>query len=304
VAGGLAAVVAYVASAAFVIGADPWDPLADWGWGILLASSVAIGLAGGRWPMLLAPLALVPLAPLNRMTEPHLFISSGVYWAAGMSAALVAVGIGLRVLVRRYGERGDRRAACTGVGLICLASALTGWGIYLDHRVVDREPSDPLLIDDRSGTYRGIAPGEPTGRVRRLLGRPSPDSGAYNPYPLQVDRGDLSGVHALPAGNTWRYPTLVVFAAEDRVRAYLTTDPSAQTAAGVGIGDSLAIATRAYPNLDCSGVIGGSDAVNPYSLKCHGWLAGGASISFGGDPIDNILISKDDPPSAGELPIS
>jgi CHASE2 domain-containing sensor protein len=44
----LAAVAAYVSCAAFFIGADEWDPLAGWGFGILLANSLVIGLVGGR----------------------------------------------------------------------------------------------------------------------------------------------------------------------------------------------------------------------------------------------------------------
>jgi len=299
----LATVIAYVVCAAFFIGADPWDPLADWGPIILLVSSLALGLLGGRWPVLLAPLALILLIPLNRHTEPALFPST-VYWLVAVCTALIALTIGVRALIsRRRGPRADRRAAGAGVGLLCLTCALTAWGIYLDHRVVDHAPSNPLLIDERSGAHRGIAPGAPTGRVRRLLGPPADDSGAYTPHPLEADPGDLSGLHAMPSGQTWRYSTLVVFVSDGGVRAYLTSDPSAQTNTGVGIGDSLTIAERAYSNLDCGGVIGGSDAANPYSLACRGRLASGATISFGGDPIDNILVSMDSQPT-GKPPIS
>ncbi|MEJ7714503.1 MAG: hypothetical protein WKF40_01860 [Thermoleophilaceae bacterium] len=56
----LAAVVAYVVCAAFYIGADPWDPLADWGPVLLIGSSLALGLLGGRWPLVLDPVGAHP----------------------------------------------------------------------------------------------------------------------------------------------------------------------------------------------------------------------------------------------------
>lgn len=288
----LAAAVVYVVCAAFYIGADPWDPLADWGPVILIVNSLALGLAGGRLLVLLAPLALIPIFPLSRASEPLAFSSSAAKELIAFLAVLIALGIGGRALTRRRGSRADRRTAGAGVALLGLTSAVTGWGIYLDHRVVDQVPSEPLLIDERSGAYRGIAPGSPTGRVLRLLGPPA-DSTGYVPHPLETEAGDTSGLPALPAEQTWRYPTLVVSTSEGRVRGYLTTDPSAQTPAGVGIGDSLAIAERAYSDLDCGGQLGGSDAVNPSALACHRQLAGGGQISFAGDPIDSIQVFDD-----------
>ena len=280
--------------AAFYIGADPWDPLADWGPVLLIGSSLGLGLLGGRWPVVLVPLALIPLIPLSRASEPLSFSSSAAKVLIAFLAVLIALPIGVRALTRRRGPRADRRAAGAGAALLCLTSAVAGWGIYLDHRVVDRVPSSPRLIDERKGgAYRGIAPGDRAGRVRRLLGPPAANSGEYIPYPLEVEPGDLSAPLSIPGSQTWRYSMLVVFASEDRVRGYLTTDPSAQTPAGVGIGDSLAIAKRAYSNLSCSGVLGGSDAVNPYALACQGKLAGGGQISFAGDPIDNIGVFED-----------
>ncbi len=107
----IAALAAYVACAGFVIASDLWDPLAGWGRGILIANSLALGLAG-RWPMLLAPLALIPLAPLNRTSEPELF-TFWVYWLVGICTVLVALGIGLRALARRRGQLGLRsRCRC------------------------------------------------------------------------------------------------------------------------------------------------------------------------------------------------
>lgn len=291
----ICALAAYVGSAAFVIGADLWDPLADWGWWVVLASSLAIGLAVGRWPVLLAPLALIPLASLNRMSEPELFTSDGVYPLAIFFAVLVAAGIGVRALARRRGARADRGAARVGIGLICLALAFTAWGVYLDHRVVDRSPSKPLLLDERSGTFRVIAPGVPAEYVRSLFGRPVLGEENRVPTPLGEDFKDVRGPSSMVRSQAWRYRKLVVFVVGARVHGYLTTDPSAQTAAGVGVRDSLAIAERAYRNLNCFGVTAGSDAVNPSYPSCEGQLKNGNVIQFGGDPIASITVQERDP---------
>jgi len=299
----IAALAAYVASAALVIAADFWDPLAGWGWLLVLASSLAIGLVGRRWPMLLAPLALIPLAPLNRMSEPQLFTSGVVYPVVAVCAALVALGIGLRALARRRSTRADRRAASVGVGLICLTGALTGWGIYLDHRVVDSHPSKPLLVDERSGAFRGIAPEAPAGLARRLFGEPVRGAENFAPTPLDEEFDDVSGPGSMaPFSEVWRYRKLVVLLLGARVHGYLTTDPSAQTAAGVGVRDSLAIAERTYANLNCFGVQLGSDAVNPSYPGCQGRLSSGHQIWFGGDPIDSIWVFERNPDDSVERP--
>lgn len=288
----MAALAAYIACAAFVVAADLWDPLGEWGWGLVLASSLALGVTG-RWPMLLAPLALIPLAPLNRMIEPELF-TSGVYWLVGVCAVLVALGIGLRALARRRGARAERGAATAGLGVICLTSALTAWGVYLDQRVVDRSPSGPLLVDERTGAFRGIRPGASASRALSLFGRPVHGPENFAPTPLDLEHDDVSGPSSLPSSEVWRYRELVVLVAGERVGGYLTTDPSAQTSAGVGVGDSLAIAERAYARLDCFGVTLGSDAVNPSYPGCEGALRSGDWIWFGGDPIDSVWVLETD----------
>ncbi len=99
----------------------------------------------------------------------------------------------------------------------------------------------------------------------------------------------------MPLSEVWRYRELVVFVAGGRVLAYLTTDRSAQTAAGVGVGDSLAIAERAYAGLDCFGVTLGSDAVKPSYPACEGTLRSGDRLWFGGDPIDSIWVLENGP---------
>ncbi len=290
----LAALAAYVGCAAFFIGADPWDPLSASGGGILLVSSVAVGLVGGRWWMPAAALSLVALAPLTRTPQPLLFFALAVPFFVVVCAVLIALAVGLRAYVRRRSPEAERRVAFAGLGLLALVVALTGFGIYLDHRAVDRAPARPLLVDERTGAFRGIAPGMPAARARQLLGEPAPDQEAFAPTPLGADPGDVSGPSSLPAWQTWRYRRLVVFTSDGRVRGYLTTDPSAQTAPGAGVGDSLEVVKGHYSHLDCYGVTLGGDAVNPSYLACQGPIASGDQIFFGGDPVDSIWVSARD----------
>ena len=287
----LAALVAYLCCAALFIGADAWDPLAGWGFAILLANSVAIGLVGGRWWLLLAALGLIALAPLT--TQEPVFYAVGLPMFVLVSAALIALGVAVRGAERRRSAETERRAVHVGLGILALAVAVTGWGIYLDHRVVDRSPSRPLLVDERTGGYRGIAPGAPAARARRLFGEPVIDSSDYAPRPLDTGPREVSGPRSRPGDwQPWRYEKLVVFTSEGRIRGYLTTDRSAQTQTRVGVGDSLVLAERRHPDLVCDGVTLGSDAVIASYPACQGPLPSGHWIFLGGDPIDSIWVQE------------
>lgn len=284
-----AAAGAFVLCAALVLASDPWDPLADWGWPILLAACFALGLISARWRVLLAALALLPLGALNRAPEPGLFLFL-VPLLALVACAAIAAGIGVHRLIARRRADAPRTA---GLSILCIALTLLAAGVYLDQRVVDRRPSSPQLVDERSGSLRGIAAGQPIAQVLVRLGPPVVGSADVAPSPLGVG-ADLSGPSSMPAGwQTWRYRDIAVLHSRGKVRGYLTTDPRAQTAAGVGVGDSLAIARRAYSNLDCSGVSIGSDSSNPSYLACVGRLRSGDAIWFGGDPIDSIWVLRD-----------
>ena len=240
----------------------------------------------------MAAFGLIALAPLSRATEPPLFYALVLPVLVLVSAALIALGVAVRRRRRRRGAKTERRVVHVGFGILALAVAVTGWGIYLDHRVVDRSPSRPLLVDERTGGYRGMAPGAPAARARRLFGEPVIDSRDYVPRPLDTEPREVSSPGSLPGWQPWRYEKLVVFTSGGQVRGYLTTDRSAQTQTGVGVGDSLVLAERRQPGLDCDGVTLGSDAVNPSYPACQGPLSSGHWIFFGGDPIDSIWVQQ------------
>ena len=155
----LAALATYVCCTAFFIGADEWDPLAGWGFPVLLANSLAIGLVGGRWWLLLAALTLIALAPLTHATEPLLFFSLALPVLVVLSVALIGLGVWMRRRTRRRGAEAERRAAYVGLGVLAVGMAITGWAIYLDHRVVDHVPSRPVSARVAIGaSHPGLRP--------------------------------------------------------------------------------------------------------------------------------------------------
>jgi hypothetical protein len=81
----------------------------------------------------------------------------------------------------------------------------------------------------------------------------------------------------------------VVSFAIDRgnVCSVIVTEKRASTLRGVGIGDPLRVAKRAYPWFDC-GIPYGYGGVVP---ACAGRTAWGVNIWFGGHPIDVIEVN-------------
>ncbi|MEV4420768.1 hypothetical protein AB0L40_12440 [Patulibacter sp. NPDC049589] len=77
---------------------------------------------------------------------------------------------------------------------------------------------------------------------------------------------------------------------DDRIAQVIVTDRDAETGAGVGIGDGLEVARRAYDHLACDGAITGSDATNPQYPYYGGHLAGRSGITSYGDPIESITL--------------
>ena len=290
--GGLWAVAALALAVGFFVGADPWDPLAGaLGFAAVAAAAFGVGLVAGSWKAPLAALLFVPLAPLNRAEEPALYISIGIPALIFAAAVVIALGVGVRKLfdARRRSEF-ERRLRHAGACLSVAAIIATGWGVYLDHRVVDRSPRHPRLVDDSRGTFGRIRLGMSIERVRRLLGPGKPGNPDWAPAPVGMDPNALSGPGSMRDYRELRYRDLVVFARKGIVRGFVTTARDAQTQSGVGIGDSLAVAEQRYGDINCSGVLTGSDSSNPSYRGCQRPLAGGGAIWFGGDPIDSLWI--------------
>jgi hypothetical protein len=279
-----AAVLIGVAS---VVGAaDPWDALAGWlGASAVAAAGVGSALVVGRWKAIwLVLLIAPPLALLTRQPEPGLWAIFAVPFFTAVAALLCVAAIGVRGLAAR---RGHVLPASGGWVLLGLAATLTLVGVYLDQRVIDRDPVHPREVDLRHHRYRGVAIGMRTGDVPKVLG----SRGRAVPSDKVAAQEGPHGPSVTPAWREREYTGLAVAASGEHVRALATRDRDAQTADGVGPGDSLAIAKRRYPDVACDGVTEGSDSINPSYPACTGRLPDGTEVYFGGDPIDVVLLA-------------
>lgn len=163
----IAAAGAYVIVGCFVAGADAWDPLGTTlGVASVAAATVGVGLVMGRWPAILVGLILVPaLIVFNRAQEPALLMVFVAPFAAGSAALLAAAAVAVRKLADRRGK--SRPAATAGVAAVLAGLAGTAWGVYLDHRVVNRAPERPSAIELERAGYRGVSIGMPSSDLPR-----------------------------------------------------------------------------------------------------------------------------------------
>src|SRR5687768_8807682 len=120
----------------------------------------------------------------------------------------------------------------------------------------------PGTIDEIAGTYRAVGIGDPVSAVRRVFG-PQRSAGDYEPHsPLRhPEGGGYDGPSVLqfgdydPFGPTLRYYDVVFFfKGREGVGAFEVVEPGTTASRGVRIGDPLAAADEAYPELECGTV--------------------------------------------------
>lgn len=59
----------------------------------------------------------------------------------------------------------------------------------------------------------------------------------------------------------------------------------------IGVGDDLAEADAAYPELSCESEFRG-DTTAPQKAHCSGRVKGGRYVYFGGDPVESITVME------------
>jgi hypothetical protein len=246
-----------------------------------VAGCIGLGLAFGGWraAALAALIVAVAIAISPWSGSPVVLFFGGPILVAG---AAVVTGLAARA---------RRRAATAGAVLLACAVAGTAWGVYLDHRVVDRSPERPVLVDERTTAHRGIRVGMETAEVRRVL--PNPVVGSEL-APLGPDDDEIGGPTSITDvdENGFRYRDLVVMLDGPRVTGYVTTDDDAQTRTGVGVGDSLELAKRRYRNLGCDEATF-HDSNTPEYPFCEGDLGRDVALFISGDPIDSLWVYRE-----------
>lgn len=262
----------------------------------------------------MALLLLMTIA-VSRAEQPTVAAGFTVVVLAPAAAVLIALGVMARRAASRRTGRGQPRlrmplGALAG-GCAVFAVLSTAVGMYLDLRVVNLHPAQPRVIDDRNATIGELGYRSTLEDVRGRLGRPAVarigDSGFGEP--LGAD--DLVFALGTDADAAWRYRGVAVLVRDEpasqsrrtaRGRRYrrqwrpidsiVISDQDAETRSGVGIGDSLAVARRAYPGIVCDGILYGSDSTNPGDPRCGGRSRDGGAIWFAGDPISTITLTN------------
>lgn len=172
-------------------------------------------------------------------------------------------------------------------GLIIIIGVGVLW--YRDTRhtsIVSVAPEHPELVGLRVGSFRGVRLGEDTRAVVRTLGKPV----KWGDFPTPTDASE----DAIPPSGPGEaisldYSDTAIDTAAGRVVWIVTISPRAQTSRGVGVGDSLAIARRAYPHLTCAPHDAGVDeAFGP--PFCYAQMRPGVNIELIGDPILTIVV--------------
>ena len=164
-----------------------------------------------------------------------------------------------------------------------------------DRRADADERAPAAIVDVAPGRYKGVSLGSSEARVLTALGRGTVSAGIM---PLGVSTAYEAGapLHITPPCRTTRasphrirrYRRLAIMLCNDRVYAMIVYQFGVATERGVKIGDSLAEAERAYPEVDCS-----SSSVGDGNLRieyCVGRL-GETYVWFGRDPIMSIAVA-------------
>jgi hypothetical protein len=174
-------------------------------------------------------------------------------------------------------------AAAATVGLLAATTLLRD----------ESEPVHKRVVDERSGSYRGVALGTRRQETLDTLG-PAP---SWTPNdsiaPLEEDWVDIGAPNTIPssgAPDTLRYPHLSVLLDNGRVTAMVIAETGAESLGGVGVGDDLDDARKAYPGLACGDAAAGdAGATFPY---CSVKLGAKRWLRFGEDPVRSITIAS------------
>jgi hypothetical protein len=236
---------------------------------LAVAATVGAGLLGGRWAFIALALAVPAIAGAvgySSVDELGAFLPM---YAVIPAAIALAVGVGLGRLAPR------RIALLLGAGLLAFPLPLTAFAAERTLFPYDAQPSEPLPVDVRAGSFHGVSLGQATGDARRAL----PTGAVASSFPV--------GVTSFP-GDATRTDGhgLSLLTEHGHVVTLFITDPRAEALAGVGVGDNLALARARLRGLVC--------ARSREDVPTCAGRAAHASVLFVGDPIETITLSSID----------
>lgn len=155
-------------------------------------------------------------------------------------------------------------------------------------------PANLLRVNDRRGSYAGVALGQRAEAVQRVFGVPPPWKDYYRDEPLDASPTLSGGGFHCPISNNpdaytfMRYRGVSFEIVNKTVCGIMVTDKRAVTERGVRVGDHLASAQSKYPTLTCGHITGSEGSEQSY---CTGALSPGRYVVFSAwkdEPIDVI----------------
>jgi hypothetical protein len=163
-----------------------------------------------------------------------------------------------------------------------------------------RPPARFAVVDEVRGTYGGVGIGDTPTEMRAVMGpiEPLGENDSFRPTGAQ-DYSEGPWSHS--AGGGFAYPDVAFWLPPDSAKpsgapgstglisGFELTSPGAKTLRGLKLGDDLAEAAQAYPQLTCGMSDRGEYGETDY---CMGWIAGERFLYFGGDPITALTVSR------------
>ena len=159
----------------------------------------------------------------------------------------------------------------------------------------DRQPADPVIVDWKKGTYKGVRLGDSTSRAVRLLGRPVRRGHDEPVGPIEDAGGVLPNYSSPDIGRRiadfeiLSYQRWVIDTTGGRVTAWGTAEPGAETPEGIGVGDDPELVDRRYRIANCyTGKEGHGYIDYPH---CQARVCRGRLLGFVGDPIKSVWLA-------------
>lgn len=261
-------------------------------WWLVLAGFVGAQLGAGfligQWRWLALPLLFVPAAgTAAALSDSDLLAAIGAVLLTGAGLPLLALGIGsAKVLGLTVSVRSSRVLAGVAVAMLAVVVLPLPIALVQKHRTVRFEGARPRIIDERRGAIAGVGLGDRPAGVLAAFGqgrtsRTDRDTGPLDPPDCSCDAASVPSGPSRRASYL-RYRKLSFQINGDRVWDIEIVDPHARTTRGVGVGDSLSLVRRAYPELHCGESTYGPGEPTYYPF-CAGRTGPGASIYFSAD---------------------
>lgn len=257
-------------------------------YGLLAAAIVLSAVVAASWWFLIAGLALVIIWGASAT-------GIGVVFVAVAGAPVIFGVLALAVVVGRAARRRGKTSPLASAMAACIGLALGVGGVDAIRAPIDKDPTNPLIVDWQDGRYEGIALRSSTASLIRRLGQPVRQGANEPANPIGADYYEIGGPtsfrspgDAYSKDTVLRYKRRSFFASNRRVYGWVTTDTRAQSPEGVGIGDSRDLVTKRYPEADCRTANEGSEYVT-FPL-CEVRVCTGRLLAFGGDPIKSVWL--------------